>query len=367
MEDVAVTWEAPSVLRPSIALVALTLWPVAAFSADVDADPTNYRTMFDTVGPGDTLRLAPGEYRDCLTIRGKHGTDAQRIVIEGADVFGGGVVFYGANCTGIRNATIFIEDSSYLTIRNIEISLEQNLANGIRAGYGDTPVHHVTVTGMYIHDNDANNQHSAVGVFATSWDWHIHGNRFERNGLGMYLGDSDGSAPFIRGTIERNLILEPTGQRLLERARERVWSSDRNDRPHVVVDQLSNSADVRRDHRPPHEQRLDQNAGEPLGARRQRDTRRARVAGDERRLRDLAVDEDPVGHTEALRLRRHVDARRPSTSKRRPIRSTPPQRTAPTSRRIRSPGRVLNRSVRASTPHRGGEDDQEGRRHAGGR
>lgn len=210
MEDAVVTWEAPNVLRIGLGIMVFLL-PAVSLGADIDADPTNYRTLVDTLGPGDTLRLAPGDYRDCLRISGRHGEANNPIVVEGADVFGGGVVFYGANCTGIRSATIFVEDSSHLVIRNIEIDGEGATANGIRAGYGTVAVHNVTVEGMYIHDNDPNNQHSAVGVFSTSWDWHIRNNRFERNGLGMYLGDSDGSAPFIRGIIEHNLILNPRG------------------------------------------------------------------------------------------------------------------------------------------------------------
>jgi len=41
-----------------------------------------------------------------------------------------------------------------------------------------------------------------------TWDWVVRNNIIERAGTGIYLGDSNGDAPFVRGTIELNLIVD---------------------------------------------------------------------------------------------------------------------------------------------------------------
>ena len=82
---------------------------------------------------------------------------------------------------------------------------------GLQAGYGWPSVHNILIEGLYIHDNDTSQQITAISCFTTAWDWVIRRNRLERVGLGMYLGNSDGSDPFIRGVIEENLIVDPIG------------------------------------------------------------------------------------------------------------------------------------------------------------
>jgi hypothetical protein len=96
-------------------------------------------------------------------------------------------------------------------LRNLEIDGQGRAVDGVEAGYGDTPVHHITLENLYIHDQGASNQENGISSFATAWDWTIRNNVIERAGTGIYLGNSTGSDPFIRGTIEGNVIRNTRG------------------------------------------------------------------------------------------------------------------------------------------------------------
>jgi hypothetical protein len=179
---------------------------------EIDTDPEHYLGAVALLAPGDTLRLAPGTYPDCLELDGVHGTMEQPITIAGPE--DQSARFVGERCDGWTNRSrviIQIEDSSWLTLRNLEIDCEGRPVDGVEAGYGDTPVHHVTLDRLHIHDCGTTNQENGISSFATAWDWTIKRNVIERTGTGIYLGDSNGEAPFIRGTIEDNVILDPRG------------------------------------------------------------------------------------------------------------------------------------------------------------
>lgn len=191
---------------------ALLFFSAPALAFEIRADPDTYLGAVVVLGPGDTLHLAPGLYRDCLILDGLHGTKEQPIVVTGPP--DRSAVFLGERCDGWTNryrVVVKIQDSSYLVLRNLEIDGEGRAVDGVEAGYGDTPVHHITLENLYIHDNAVSNQQNGISSFATAWDWVIRGNIIERVGTGMYLGNSDGRDPFIRGTIEDNLILNPLG------------------------------------------------------------------------------------------------------------------------------------------------------------
>jgi hypothetical protein len=50
-----------------------------------------------------------------------------------------------------------------------------------------------------------------VATRSTAWDWTLRGNTIIEAGTGMYLGNSDGSAPFVEGVIEGNLFVDTIG------------------------------------------------------------------------------------------------------------------------------------------------------------
>jgi hypothetical protein len=179
---------------------------------EIRADPTNYLGAVATLAPGDLLLLAPGTYRDCLELDGLHGAPEQPIVISGPE--DRSAIFLGERCDGWTNRSrviVKIEDSSWLVVRNLEIDGQGLPVDGVEAGYGDTPVHHITLENLYIHDNAATNQQNGISSFATGWDWIIKRNLIERTGTGIYLGNSNGADPFIRGTIEGNVIRSTRG------------------------------------------------------------------------------------------------------------------------------------------------------------
>lgn len=188
--------------------------PSASWAADVQADPTDYLNKAAQLSPGDTLHLAPGEYMGCLVFSGVHGEPGRPITVTGPEA-PPLAVFRGAPCSNPgnprRSVIIFLEDASYITIKNLELDAQDMAVSGVRGGFGTTPVHNITLEGLYIHDNDVNNQPSGISSFATAWNWVIRGNRIENTGLGLYLGDSDGTDPFIAATIEHNVVINPRG------------------------------------------------------------------------------------------------------------------------------------------------------------
>lgn len=193
-------------------IAALLLFPAEALAFEISAGPDTYQSALVILGPGDELTLDPGTYRDCLVLDGLHGAPDEPIVIRGpADR---SARFVGDRCDGWTNryrVIVKIEDSSHLVVENLEIDGRGLEVDGVEAGYGDTPVHHITLRNLYIHDNGVSNQQNGISCFATAWDWTIENNRIARVGTGLYLGNSTGADPFIRGVIRNNLVENTLG------------------------------------------------------------------------------------------------------------------------------------------------------------
>jgi hypothetical protein len=61
----------------------------------------------------------------------------------------------------------------------------------------------------------SNNQQTvAISTKCPAWNWIIRNNIIEGAGTGLYLGNSDGRAPFVAGLIEHNLIVGMIGYNL---------------------------------------------------------------------------------------------------------------------------------------------------------
>jgi hypothetical protein len=54
-------------------------------------------------------------------------------------------------------------------------------------------------------------QTDGISTKTPTWNWVIRRNTIVGAGTGIYLGDSDGSSPFVAGIIENNLVLDPLG------------------------------------------------------------------------------------------------------------------------------------------------------------
>lgn len=198
------------------ARAALWLAAVAACApppARLVATPDDYQALASDLRAGQTLELTPGVYRDCLALMGLRGRPDAPIVIRGP-ARGPRPLFLGAGCAQValrRSAVVLIEDSRWVTLERLELDGQGARVSGVRAGFGDTPVVGLTLSQLDLHDFDASPQFSAISSFATAWDWRIIGNHITRVGLGMYLGNSNGAAPFIRGEVRGNVVLDPLG------------------------------------------------------------------------------------------------------------------------------------------------------------
>jgi hypothetical protein len=176
-----------------------------------NGNPGNYRDLLDILVAGDTLLLAAGTYTEGLPIYDMNGTAGAPITIAGPES-GARAVFLANPC--ICYNTVEIQDSSYIQIHNLELD-GQNLANvdAVKAS-GNQNVnwaHHITLENLYIHDHAPNQQTVGISTKIPAWDWVIRRNIIDMAGTGLYLGNSDGNAPFIRGLIEGNLVVDTMG------------------------------------------------------------------------------------------------------------------------------------------------------------
>jgi len=170
------------------------------------ADPSNYRELLDTMQSGDLLQLAPGTYDQGLPLSNRNGEPGNCLVIEGP-AEGPAAIFTGSST---RN-TVSLRDSSYVVIRNLELDGLGEIGDAVKAEGDAAFVHHIVLEGLYIHDHAANQQVVGISSKCPAHSWVIRGNWIESTGTGIYLGNSNGEAPFVAGLIEHNVVLDTTG------------------------------------------------------------------------------------------------------------------------------------------------------------
>jgi hypothetical protein len=196
----------------SLAMIAGSLWALSnvahpAGAAVVSADPSNYRALLTTLKPGDTLNLAPGTYPR-LNIKGLNGTPDQWITITGPPS-GPPAIIIGEP----EYNTVEILNSSYLAIENLRIdSRGIPGAFGISARYHEENLtHDIRIEGNTLVGQNGGQQTDAISTKTATWGWVIRYNRIIGAGTGIYLGDSDGTQPFVAGIVEHNLIQNTIG------------------------------------------------------------------------------------------------------------------------------------------------------------
>lgn len=197
--------------RPRILPLAASLC-LLAFEARADdrpAAPSNYRTVVTSLRPGDTMRLAAGSY-GLLSISNLNGTPDAPIVIEGPA--SGPAAVFNADPGPCCN-TVELRNSSYVVLRHVTVDGHGVVgAFGVSAGgLASNTVHHITVEGCTFVGHDGSQQTVAISTKTPTWGWVIRGNTINGAGTGLYLGNSDGSQPFIGGLIENNLIQNTIG------------------------------------------------------------------------------------------------------------------------------------------------------------
>jgi hypothetical protein len=178
----------------------------------IKAGPTNYLSALRSLKPGDTLLLDPGTYDNPADVPGLpifnlNGSPTQPIVISGPDS-GPRPLFVGRS----THNTVRLSNASYVVLRNFDIDGRDLGGFGV-ATQGSA--HHITIENLRIVGVGGNQQ--VVGISTTgwpTWNWTIRRNVIVGAGTGMYLGNSDGTSPFVAGLIEFNVIRDTIGYNL---------------------------------------------------------------------------------------------------------------------------------------------------------
>ena len=181
----------------------------SAYATIYSVDPRSYLEPLAQLKPGDRLQLAPGTYRDGLSINGIHGSNEQPIVIEGSSS-GAPTVFQGV---AGRN-TVSLRNASFVEIKNLVLDGGGLDVDGVKAEHGGGVVHHITLEGLTIVGHGSDQQTVGISTKTPAANWTIRKNVIIGAGTGMYFGGSDGSAPFISGLIESNVIVDTLGYNL---------------------------------------------------------------------------------------------------------------------------------------------------------
>ncbi|MGV3756449.1 MAG: right-handed parallel beta-helix repeat-containing protein [Verrucomicrobiota bacterium] len=174
------------------------------------ATPANYRQLLTQLKAGDTLQLAAGVYERGLPVSDCHGTADAWITIQGpakgvAEIRQTQV----ANCVELRQ-------SRFVALKRLSIlgGGPQGIPGlfGISAQGGlQNRVHHILIEDCLISGWNTSQQAVGISTKTPTWDWTIRRNIIRDCGTGLYLGNSNGHDPFIRGVIEHNLIENPIG------------------------------------------------------------------------------------------------------------------------------------------------------------
>jgi hypothetical protein len=165
---------------------------VTASAADLTAGPEDYRVTLRALQPGDTLQLRAGVYTDGLPIGYLHGTPEAPIIITGPNK-GTPAIFLARP----EHNTVSIVNSSYVTVRHLTLDGQSLPVDGVKAeGYSDG-AHHIVLEDLVIKGHGYDQQTVGISTKCPAWEWILRRNVILDAGTGIYLGDSDGSAPFF--------------------------------------------------------------------------------------------------------------------------------------------------------------------------
>ena len=182
--------------------------PMRNSAEQYQATPADYVAKLQRLVAGDTLMLEPGSYRSGLRLHHFHGTPDKPIMIIGP--VGSLATFLAAPG---RN-TVSILNSSHLIVKNLVLDGQGLPVDGVKCEGHAEWAHHITLENLTIRGHGNNQQTVGISTKCPAWNWVIRHNVIEGAGTGMYLGNSDGRAPFIAGLIEHNLIVDTLGYNL---------------------------------------------------------------------------------------------------------------------------------------------------------
>jgi hypothetical protein len=106
-----------------------------------------------------------------------------------------------------------LDNTEYVAIRNLTVdSKGLDAIDGIN-GHG-RPTHDILIESCVLVGQGHGPSTVGISTKSPAWNWVIRGNRIVGAGTGMYLGNSDGTQPFIAGLVESNLIENSIGYNL---------------------------------------------------------------------------------------------------------------------------------------------------------
>jgi hypothetical protein len=142
-----------------------------------------------------------------LRLHHLEGTSGQPIVISGTP---GQTVFLGRR----GHNTVSLLNAAYLAIRDLKLDGLGLPVDGVKCEGHAGWSHHITLENLHIVGHGHDQQIVAISTKCPAWDWVIRGNVIVGAGTGVYLGNSDGSDPFVSGLIEGNVIVDTLGYNL---------------------------------------------------------------------------------------------------------------------------------------------------------
>jgi hypothetical protein len=180
-----------------------------ANARELFANPSTYAAVVRSLGPGDDLALDSGVYSEGLSLHDIRGTPDQPIRIRGTRAAGKPTVFIGRTGTN----TISLSNTAHVQIRDIVLDGRNLEVDAVKADGSKqcSSVHHIVLENLLIVGHGLNQQVVGISSLCPAWGWVIRGNIIVGAGTGLYLGQSDGTAPFVGGLIERNLIVDTRG------------------------------------------------------------------------------------------------------------------------------------------------------------
>ncbi len=196
-------------MRKAVCAAWLCLLAGTATATDYRANTHDYRDYLHRLQPGDHLLLAPGDYLQGLPLRNLSGHAGQPIVVEAAEPHEPPhfLARPGAN-------TVSLVDVRYLVLRQLELDGRNQPVDAVKAEGHSRYADFITLDHLFIHDHAASQQNVGISTKCPAFGWVIRGNRIERVGTGMYLGDADGTDPFVGGLIEANRVSHTLGYSL---------------------------------------------------------------------------------------------------------------------------------------------------------
>ncbi len=218
-------------LPTMLLVIAGASMPDTGRAETYSATPENYRSLIKQLKAGDELLLAPGIYRDTLPLHGLNGTPQAPIIIRGSSgrektTFVG---MRGANTVSLSNSAYLVVDSLVLDGQGLEV-------DGVKAEGTASYVHHIALSRLTIINHGYDQAIVGIAAMCPSWGWIIRDNVIDGAGTGIYLGHSNGMAPFVGGLIERNIIRNTHGYNMqIKHQKSRPLATGMPEEPLVTI------------------------------------------------------------------------------------------------------------------------------------